>query len=279
MAGVLTERKPFLLLLILLTVNLGFMSSRVRGTGQRSILEDAILGVASPFLKVASWVARSSGDIWGSYVDLRGVRDENRRLRSELDALAPKANEAEEIRLELERLRQLLDLKTQITSPSIPARVIARGEAGGDFILTLDRGTRAGVAVNHPVITPRGVVGRVIQAAAGSSKVQTILDPNSGVAAVLQRTRVQGMLIGEGARGCRLEYVSELADVEVGDVVITSGLDRIHPKGSILGVVTEIAEGEGLTKLVRVRPEVEVRSLEEVLVVIKPDTAPVQETK
>ncbi len=279
MAGVLSERKPFLLLLILLTLNLGLMSSRVRGTGKGSVLENTIQGVASPFLKVASWVARGAGDLWGAYVDLRGIRAENLRLHAELDALTPKANEAEEARLELDRLRQLLDLRTQVPSPSIVARVIARGDAGGDFILTLDRGTRSGVEVNQPVITPRGVVGRIIQAASGSCKVQTILDPNSGVAAVLQRTRVQGMLIGEGARGCRLEYVSELADVEVGDVVVTSGLDRIHPKGSILGVVTEIAEGEGLTKIVRIRPEVGVRSLEEVLVVIKPESNPTQETR
>lgn len=279
MAGVLSERKPFLLLLILLTLNLGLMSSRVRGAGKHSVLEDAILGVASPFLKVASWVASGTGDLWGAYVDLRGVRDENQRLHAEIDALTPKANQADEARIELDRLRQLLDLKTQVSSSSIVSRVIARGDAGGDFILTLDRGTRSGIEVNQPVITPRGVVGRVIQAASGSCKVQTILDPNSGVAAILQRTRAQGMLIGEGARGCRLEYVSELADVEVGDVVVTSGLDRIHPKGSILGVVTEIAEGEGLTKVVRIRPEVEVRSLEEVLVMIEHKSDPVQEAR
>ncbi len=273
MAGVLTERKPFLLLLVLLTCNLALMSSRVRGAGRGSVLEEAILSVAAPFLKAATWIAQGTAGVWRSYVDLRGVEDENRRLRAENEALAPRAGEAEEIRLEVDRLRQLLDLRGQVEFPSVAAHVIARGGSGGDWILTLDRGTRSGLGTNQPVVTPRGVVGRIIEAAPGASKVQTILDPNSGVAAILQRTRTQGMIVGAGPRGCRMEYVSELSNVEVGDVVLTSGLDRIHPKGVIIGVVSAIAEGEGLTKVVEVRPEVDVQRLEEVLVILKPETA------
>ena len=273
MAGVLTERKPFLLLLVLLTCNLGLMSSRVRGAGRGSLLEEAILSVAAPFLKAATWIAQGTAGFWRSYVDLRGVERENRRLRAENEALAPRPGEAEEIRLEVDRLRQLLDLRGQVEFPSVAAHVIARGGSSGDWILTLDRGTRSGLRTNQPVVTPRGVVGRIIEAAPGASKVQTILDPNSGVAAILQRTRTQGMIVGAGPRGCRMEYVSELSNVEVGDVVLTSGLDRIHPKGIIIGVVSAIAEGEGLTKVVEVRPEVDVQRLEEVLVILKPEAA------
>ncbi len=273
MAGVLTERKPFLLLLVLLTCNLGLMSSRVRGAGRGSVLEEAILSVTAPFLKAATWIAQGTAGVWRSYVDLRGVERENRRLRAENEALAPRPGEAEEIRLEVDRLRQLLDLRGQVEFPSVAAHVIARGGSSGDWILTLDRGTRIGLRTNQPVVTPRGVVGRIIEAAPGASKVQTILDPNSGVAAILQRTRTQGMIVGAGPRGCRMEYVSELSNVEVGDVVLTSGLDRIHPKGIIIGVVSAIAEGEGLTKVVEVRPEVDVQRLEEVLVILKPEAA------
>ncbi len=269
MTGVLTERKPFLLLLVLLTLNLILMSSRVRGSGRGPLLEDAILGVASPILKAASWIAGGTADAWQSYVDLRGVARENARLHEEVARLAPKANEAEEARRELERLRQLLDLRGEVEARTLAARVVALGSLGGARTLDLDRGRRDGLQVNQPVITPRGVVGRVIEAAPGIGKVQLILDPNSAVAALVQRTRVQGMVVGEGDRGCRLDYVSELANVEVGDVVVTSGLDEIYPKGYLIGVVSAIEEGEGLTKIVKVRPEVDFRRLEEVLVVLK----------
>lgn len=279
MATLLAERKPFLLLLALLTLNLILMSSRVRGAARGSLLEEAVLSVGSPFLKVTSWTAQGVMELWRTYVDLRGVSQENQRLQSEVETLARKAHEAEEARQEQFRLRELLDLRAQLDYPSVAAHVIAQGGGGGSRTLLLDRGSSDGVRVNQPVVTPRGVVGRIIEAAPGISKVQTILDPNSGVAALVQRTRVQGIVVGEGDRGCRMDYLSELLNVEVGDVVITSGLDQIHPKGYIIGVVAAIGEGEGLTKLVEVRPEVDLRRLEEVLVVLKSEGPPGREVR
>ncbi len=274
MAHLLAERKPYLLLLILLTFNLALMSSRIKSAGQRSLLEEAILGVASPFLKAASWVGHGVSGTWSDYVDLRGVRRENQRLRERVDALALKAQEAEEERQELRRLRELLDLRDSVPWTTLAARVIARGVDGSARTVTLDRGSHDGVRLNQPVLTPRGIVGRVIETAPGTSKVQTVLDPNSGAAGLIQRTRVQGMVVGEGEGACRMEYVSDLSNVEVGDVIVTSGLDQIYPKGYTIGVVESIGEGEGLTKLVMLRPEVDFRRLEEVLVVLKPEGPP-----
>ncbi len=274
MAHLLAERKPYLLLLVLLTFNLGLMSSRIKSAGQGSILEEAILGLASPFLKVASWVGHGVSETWTEYIDLRGVRRENRRLSEKVDALALKAQEAEEERQELQRLRELLDLRDSVPWTTLTARVIARGVDGGARIVTLDRGSHDGVRLNQPVLTPRGIVGRIIEAAPGTSKVQTILDPNSGAAGLIQRTRVQGMIVGQGERVCRMEYVSDLSNVEVGDVIVASGLDQIYPKGYTIGIVESIGEGEGLTKLVELLPEVDFRRLEEVLVVLKPEGPP-----
>ncbi|PYT17282.1 MAG: rod shape-determining protein MreC [Acidobacteria bacterium] len=274
MAHLLAERKPYLLLLVLLTFNLGLMSSRIKSAGQRSILEEAILSLASPFLKAASWVGHGVSGTWTEYVDLRGVQRENRRLGEKIDALALKAQEAEEERQELQRLRDLLDLRDSVPWTTLTARVIARGVDGSARIVTVDRGSHDGVRLNQPVLTPRGIVGRIIEAAPGTSKVQTILDPNSGAAGLIQRTRVQGMIVGEGERTCRMEYVSDLSNVEVGDVIVTSGLDQIYPKGYTIGVVESIGEGEGLTKLVAIRPEVDFRRLEEVLVVLKTEGPP-----
>ena len=266
MASPLAERRPFLLLLALLTLNLILMSSRVRGAAgaQRSMLEEAVLTVVAPVLRVASWMAGGTVDLWSEYADLRGVHEENARLRGSLEALGAAAREGDEARQESQRLAALLDLRERVELPSVASRII--GSDAAQTTLLLDRGRDRGVTINDPVVTPRGVVGRVIEAAPGVSKVQTLLDPNSGVAGLIQRTRVQGIVVGEGPRGLRMDYVSELASVEVGDVVVTSGLDRIYPKGYIIGVVTSIGEGEGLTKIVQVRPEADLRRLEEALI-------------
>jgi rod shape-determining protein MreC len=279
MAGLLTERKPFLLLLVLLTLNLVLMSLRPRSDGRGTLLEEAVLSLGAPFLTAASWAASGTTGSWKTYVDLRGVESENRRLQEEIMVLKAKAHDAEEAINEARRLGDLLELRQQLDHPSIVARVIGRSAAGGAKILLLDRGSGDGILPNMPVATPRGTVGRIIDVSKGISKVQTVLDPNSGVAALLMRTRVQGIVVGEGERGCRMDYVSELSHVEVGDVVITSGLDQIHPKGSIIGVVSAIGEGEGLTKFIEVRPEVDFLRLEEVVVLLKPEGPPARETR
>lgn len=270
MPRVLAQRKPHLLLFLLLSLNLVLMAASVRGVRGTSLLSETILSIAAPFLKVAAWSSDTVAGLWGGWADLRGVENENRRLRAEAGTLTLQAREAEEARQEVRRLRELLALREETGRRAIAARVIARGSAGSARILLLGSGTRDGIARDQAVITPRGVVGRVIVAAAGTSKVQTILDPNSGVAALLQRTRVQGILVGDGDSACRLEFVSELARVDVGDVVVTSGLDEIHPKGAILGVVTEVGEAKDLTRHVKVRPEVDFQRLEEVLVLTGP---------
>jgi rod shape-determining protein MreC len=266
MPRVVSHRKPSLLLFLLLSLHLILMAWSARGVRGGSLLEDTLLTLFSPFLRGASSVTSGFASTWHRYVGLRGVEQENRRLRARVGTLTLDAREAEEARREAERLRALLDLKDTVHPASIAARVIARGGAGSARTILLDRGSNAGVAPQQAVITPRGAVGRVVEAAPGVAKVLSLVDPNSGVAALVQRTRVQGVLVGEGETTCRLEFVSDDAPVEVGDVVVTSGLDGIFPKGILLGVISEVGEAQGLTRYVQVRPEVNPHRLEEVLV-------------
>ncbi|MCZ6696866.1 MAG: rod shape-determining protein MreC [Acidobacteria bacterium] len=266
MSGLLTERRPVLLLMGLLAFNLILMSSRVRSDGEGSLLARGILVMASPFLKASAAVGRSTANTWRAYIHLIGVEEINQILRSDLDGLRARVHDLEEMRNEVERLRSLLDLQDRLDMDSTAARIIARGSGHGVRTLLLNRGERHGVRMSDPVVTLRGLVGRVVEVGPAISKVQTLSDPNSGVAALIQRTRVQGLVVGEGESGCRMEYVMELSDVEVGDVIITSGLDRIYPKGQMIGVVTDLGEGEGLTRFVGVRPEVDLLRVEEVLV-------------
>jgi rod shape-determining protein MreC len=266
MPRILAQRKPHLLLFLLLSLHLVLMASSVRSLRGTSLLDEAILSIGAPFLKVAAWTSDGVAGLWQGWFGLRGVEAQNRRLRAEIGTLMLQAREAEEARQEAGRLRELLALRDEVGRKAIAARVIARGAAGSARILLLDGGSRHGIDRDASVITPRGVVGRVIESAPGAAKVQTILDPNSGVAALIQRTRVQGILVGDGESSCRLEFVSDVARVDVGDVIVTSGLDQVHPKGIVLGVVSEIGGVRDLTRFVKVRPEVDFQRLEEVLV-------------
>jgi len=273
MPRVVSHRRPSLLLFLLLSLHLVLMASSVRGARGGSLLEDTLLTLFSPFLRSASGVTSGFASTWHRYVALRGVEEENARLRAKVGTLTLEAREAEEARREADRLRGLLELRDTAHPASIAARVIARGGAGSARTLVIDRGSRGGVTRQQAVITPRGAVGRVVEAAPGVAKVLSLVDPNSGVAALVQRTRVQGVLVGEGENTCRLEFVSDDAPVEVGDVVVTSGLDAIFPKGILLGVISEVGEAQGLTRYVQVRPEVDMHRLEEVLVLRTPAAA------
>jgi rod shape-determining protein MreC len=269
----LPERRPFLLLVFLLSLLLVLMSHGVRtGTG-RTLLEQNLFNLISPVVKGSSRVLSLGSGLWTSYVDLRGAHRESLEARRQLGRVEEQARSSEEYRRENLRLRELLDLKRLEEVPSLAAEVLAVTETGQARTALIGRGSRDGVRRDLPVINRQGVVGRVLTVGSGSSKVQLLIDPNSGVAGLLQRTRGQGMVVGAGDAGCRMEYVSELENVEVGDVVVTSGLDRIYPKGIRIGMVSSVEEGDQLTKNIGLKPEVDFRRLEEVLVLLVPDEA------
>jgi len=256
MAGVLTERKPFLLLLVLLTCNLGLMSSRVRGAGRGSLLEEAILSVAAPFLKAATWIAQGTAGVWRSYVDLRGVERENRRLRAENEALAPRAGEAEEIRLEVDRLRQLLDLRGQVEFPSVAAHVIARG------------GSVRLVSVNAGIVTleASGSPGAIVPAFA---RIEALLRASVPEVAEVRVVWPEAEPTRPAESGELAERVRRVLDDEVNPAIaahrgrvtlidVTAGRVRIRLEGGCQGcALAEVTVRQGIESILRKRlPEV-----------------------
>ncbi len=268
----LPERRPLLVLVALLSSLLVLMSSQARTARGTTVLEESLLNVTSPFIRGISAASESGVGVWGSYIDLVGVRRENQALRAKLERLEEKSREGEEYRMENLRLRELLDLRPGQEVPSIAAEVLTLGSAGQSRTALIGRGARDRVRRNMPIVNRQGVVGRIIAVGDKVAKVQLLIDPGSGVAGVFQRGRGQGMVIGMGDEGCRMEYVSNLETVEVGDAVVTSGLDRIYPKGFTIGVVSSVEEGDQLTRSVRIRPAVDFRRLEEVLILLQPET-------
>ena len=130
-----------------------------------------------------------------------------------------------------------------------------------------------GLKPDMAVLAPAGIVGRIVTPTARASKVQLLIDRNAAAGVLIERSRAQGVVIGGGDERLRLEYVSETSDVVVGDVVVTSGIDGIYPKGFVVGQVESVEKNGGAYREIRVRPAVDFSALEEVLVVLTPTPA------
>lgn len=273
MARVIDARKSRLLLAGLVVSHLIVISQQVDGGGGGSLLERLIFDLLTPVQGLVAAGLRGTEAAWAGYADLRGVRQRNAELEARLAAVETDLEGERQRAGEAERLREMLDLKKALPLETVAAQVIARDGLPWFRTLTLDRGTAAGVALNAAVLSSTGVVGRVIAVGPGAARVQLLLDRDSGVAALNERSRATGIVAGQvGVEGAGktdlvMKYVSSLADVVVGDRVLTSGLDRIYPKGLVIGRVRAIGPAAGLFKEVVVTPSARFDQMESVLVV------------
>jgi len=170
-------------------------------------------------------------------------------------------------------LQKLLDLKSSTELSTTGASVIAGGASPEFRTITVDKGTQDGLRADMAVIAPAGVVGRVIQPSGRASKVQLLIDRNAAAGALIERTRAQGVVVGSGAEDLRMEYVPGSAEVKAGDVVVTSGIDGIYPKGFVIGQIQSIRRAAGGYSDIVIKPAVDFTSLEAVLVVVTPPVA------
>jgi rod shape-determining protein MreC len=256
------------------------ISSQVHSNSGVPVLEAVTFGAFARVQTGIAGFARGIRDAWGSYVDLRGARAENEALRSRVAELEVRLQEQRTLAQWTERLQALLDLKPAVSAPTVAADVIA-GYANPDMLtVTIDKGTDDGVQENMAVIAPTGVVGRVVgPVASHAARVQLLIDQNAAAGAVVERTRAGGMVVGhDGDPPLRLTLVSNLSDVQPGDLVVTSGADGIYPKGFNIGRVETSERGAQLYRDITVRPLADFRALEEVLVVLVPPRPAVSET-
>ncbi len=171
----------------------------------------------------------------------------------------------------LERLRRLLLLKERVPAPMIAAEVVAYSPSASLRTIVINKGQRDGVKKGMPVVTWEGVVGRVMRISSGTSIVLLVIDRNSSVDCLAQRTRVQGIVEGDGGSRCYVRYVLRAEDIQVGDHIFTSGLEGIFPKGLSMGAVVRVERKEyGFFQEVEVIPSVHFSRLEEVMVILSP---------
>jgi len=205
--------------------------------------------------------------LWSGYVALQQVQEENAALKQELQNLQVRFQQERAEAQRTDNLRQLLELRDRANLETVAAEVIA-GPASPDFrTVTIDKGTSDGLATDMAVISPAGVVGRVILSSGRAAKVQLLIDRNAAAGVLIERTRVQGVVMGMGDGVLRLQYVPGTADVKTGDLVVTSGIDGIYPKGFVIGTVDHADRGAGAYLEISVRAAVDFARLEEVLIV------------
>jgi rod shape-determining protein MreC len=269
-----TRRGRFLLVGLVL-LHFAAISHQVDGGGGLSLLQRGLFSLLAPLQSAMSSVVGSVRELWKGYGFHRETYSENRRLQEQVRYLEVLLQERSQLAHEAERLRGLLGLREMLPVRTLVADVVSRDGVPWFRSLTIDRGSSDGVALNAPVISATGVVGRVIALGPHAARVQVLLDRDSGAGVLIERSRVSGVVSGQvlqsepGTGDLVLRYVSERADVEVGDVVITSGFDRIYPKGLVVGRVSYVGKGSGLLKDIRVEPSARFDRLEEVLVLVR----------
>lgn len=236
------------------------------------VLEAVTFGTFAEVQRGASSVIGGVRTSWGDYLALQGVRSDNERLRQDVARLQIALQQERAQAQQSRTLEQLLELRSQAQLATVAAGVIA-GSASPDFrTLTIDKGSGDGLRPDMAVIAPAGVVGRIITPSARAAKVQLLIDRNAAAGALVERSRAQGVVEGTGG-DLRLNYVSGTADVKVGDVVVTSGIDGIYPKGFVVGQIESVERGAGAFGAIVIRPAVDFSSLEAVLVVVAPPPA------
>ncbi len=222
----------------------------------------------TPFEKGLVWVQNGSSDLWHNYFYLRGVRQENRELRDQIEQL-----QIEQVRMKQDadqahRLQSLLGFKEQFIAKTLAAQVIGSSGSEQSRTVTIDRGSRDGVQAEMAVISATGVVGKVISVFKSTAQVLLINDQQSGVGTILEQSRLQGVLKGKSSGELVIDKIMADEEVKPGDKVLTSGGDQIFPKGLIIGNVDKIEKGPEFLQ-VTVKPTAALNRLEEVLVILK----------
>lgn len=260
-------RTPLIICVTVLLIFSLLSLSLKKSTALRRV-EGLVVSFTAPGLEALSAVGHSLKSIWSGYVYLVGVQKENERLRRRLDEAVPREARYQEALLALKRLETLLDFKRQLALPVTGARVVAYDPSMWSRAAIIDQGRAQGVEAGQAVVAPTGIIGRIVEAYPRYAKVMLIVDRMSGADAMIQRTRVRGILEGKGGNRCSLEYVPKNADVQEGDLVLASGLGGIYPQGLVFGKITKAdKKAQGVFQQVEVNPTVDLSSLEEVLVV------------
>lgn len=275
-----SQHRSILLLAATVGIQVLLLAAQVKRDQDVRLIRVWAVEIVAPLGRSTTWIADGIRGGWTNYIGVHSLGRENQQLRAEVDRLKLRNAELESRAAEADRLAGLLDFRKRNDQvPMIAARVIGASPTNNGRMAFIDRGTRDGLAVDMGVITPDGVVGKVIAVYSATSQVLLISDKDSGVGALLADSRTQSPVRGSGDPLLQMEYVAKDVKVRVGEPVFTSGQDRIFPKDLPVGIVqsTEPEQHTPFQKIV-VKPAARLDELEEVLVLLtRTELAPVRD--
>ena len=258
-----------IILIALIVIVFSFRYIRTSSVG--GLAERTALAVICPIQAVISLSVYYVDGLWSHYFFLVNAARENDALKKQLAQAQSRDNECTETALANRRLRKYVELKDQSPFTLLAAEVIARDPSPWFKSIIINKGAHDGVTHGCPVITSEGIVGYVLETSGGYAKVLLILDRNSSVDALVQKTRARGIAQGMGSGLCRLDYTLRQIDVAIGDAVVTSGFDGIYPKGLRVGYVSKVVRrNSGLFQDIELTPYVDFKKLEEIMIILKP---------
>ncbi len=266
--GLLKRYRYLVLFLRLMSLAFALMipGREEAGSGTKP-LPGVALELSGPFQRGITKGIRFFTGIWDQYLYLIHLEEENQMLREIVGELNQERIQLLESRSENKRLRSLLGFRQGFPSPLLPAQVIGKDLGGWFRTLIIDRGSLDGIHQGMTVFSVNGIVGQIMESSRHFSRVLLITDRNSSVAAFDQRTRARGIVEGTGLNRCRLKYLHRSEEIKNGDMILSSGLDSLYPKGRLIGTVIKVNKKE--TKLfqdVLLQPSVDFHKLEEVVV-------------
>jgi len=256
---------------LLIAVNVIVLSVMAKHRQPVSVIERAALFITAPIQTAFHHAVKWTKNLWRQYFILVFTAKENEDLKEALKLALEKNRRHTEIELSNARLRKLLDFKEKTSYKMIAAEVVGKDPSPWFKTIVVNKGAAHSVLKGLPVVTPDGIAGQVIESASLYSKVMLIIDQNSAVDALIQRTRARGIIQGESGGGFNLKYVLRKEDVRVEDSVVSSGLDGVFPKGFDLGHVSGVVRPmAGMFQVVTVLPSVDFDKLEEVFIILNP---------
>jgi rod shape-determining protein MreC len=241
------------------------LSLQTRGAPPRG--NEVVAMVTTPVQKTLAAIHRGAMSVWTTYADWKNVRAENRHLREEIQRLRVEALVVRETTDENQRLRRLLDLRERLPMATVPGQVIAREWGGWIRSLTVNRGRSDDIPRLAAAISPDGLVGRVVDVRPGAAVVQVLTDPASTIGAHTVRTRTPGIVEGEARGTLRFKYMArDGANLQSGDLVVSSGQSGVFPRGIPIGRVRTIDDrGSALFHYAALTPAVDFDRVDEVL--------------
>jgi rod shape-determining protein MreC len=264
----------FIFITLLLLFALVLMSLRAKHGKGTAFFDALLMEICSPLQKASTLVIKTVQGTFQKYLFLANVERENRILKQKIAELQEENHRIKEMKLAIDRLKQLLKVREKNSSSMIGAEVIGQDPSSWFKSVTIDKGERDGVKKGMAVISPTGVIGQILKTAPHYATVLLITDYNSAIDSIVQRSRAKAIVEGRGENRCQLKYLLRTEEVAVGDAVVTSGLAGNFPKGLMVGEIKKVdKKGHGVFQYAELAPSVDLAKLEEVFVIMEPIAA------